>query len=350
MISFLNKRSSDKYNRRTSDKHSLHQARPQARSQTSSQVPHQAKDDSLDTVTNTPSMTPAESSQNTPQVFAFIGANGGVGTTSLAVQFAYELTLKHKNKHTYNRRAKDSQVCLIDLDFEGGTCSYHLDLRPSLSVDDLSHDAKQIDPTFTSALVSTHECGISLLAVPNTPQANQRINPHAVMAMIDAATHLYRYVIIDMPRYSQAWTPAIMTGADFVGVVSELTIASLHMARDQLNRTTKDVQNTSHIHPILNKYDKRSIKNTLQLRDAETVLGRSVIGTVSMDTDTTREAINCGEAIGAIRPNSRYVKDARQLFMSIIQTSTPQVTSNSEEIVSQSSATTLTNHEPIKAA
>jgi len=282
--------------------------------------------------------------QDTPQVFAFMGASGGVGTTSLATQIAYELAMSCRDSKAPTRQPKDPQVCLIDLDFEGGTCAYHLDLLPSLSINDLTGDAMRIDTTFTSALVSTHQSGVSLLAVPNTPQANQFINPHAVMAMLDAATQLYKYVIIDMPRYSQKWTPAIMTGADFVGILSELTISSLHMARSVLNIASDTIGDTSHCHPILTKYERRSFKNTLQINDAQTVLGRDVIGTICIDMDTCREAINCGEPVGALLPNARYVKDSRLLIQSIFKELSQ---SNSSEAIQLNTKNTSKRHAPL---
>ncbi len=270
---------------------------------------------------NSPKST---ASPHTSKVFAFMGASGGVGTTSLATQIAYELALKCKDKQKNIRHPKDPQVCLIDLDFEGGTCAYHLDLLPSLSVEDISGSTDRIDTTFTSALVSTHECGVSLLAVPNISGANQIINPHAVMAMLDAASLLYQYVVIDMPRYSQSWTPAVIGGADFVGIVSELTISSLHMARNTLNRIMSPFALATHevspnCHPILSKYERRSFKNTVRLNDAESVLDRKVLGTICIDSDTCREAINCGEPIGALRPDNRYVKDTRILIKKIFE-------------------------------
>jgi len=268
--------------------------------------------------------TDMPTAHNTSQVFTFIGASGGVGTTSLAAQTAFELAKMCRDKKADTRRPKDQHVCLIDLDFEGGACAYHVDILPNLSIEDLSGPASRIDAVFTTALTSEHDCGISLLAVPNTPQAHQHINPHAVMALLDAASQLYRYVVIDMPRYWQNWTPAVIGGSDFVGVLSELTVSSLHMARDRFNQISKELgdKDAPNYHAILNKYERRSFKNTLRLKDAETVLGRDVISTICIDTDTCREAINCGEPIGAIRPDSRYAKDTRQLIKTIFDSCT----------------------------
>jgi len=323
MVNFFNRRASDKRKPYTGSREA---AANRASNSHDLEIPHfnseVLSDQNQGELETAPSLL--NPNETRPQVFTFMGATGGVGTTNLAVQVAYELAMMCKNKKTNLRRPKDPQVCLIDLDFEGGTCAYHLDLLPSLSVEDLLGHAERIDTTFTSALVSTHACGVSLLAVPNTPKANQKVNPHAVMAMLDAASQLYQYVIIDMPRYMHSWTPAVIGGSDFVGVVSELTISSLHMARDTLNNSRTALENNAlgnkpNCHPILGKYERRSFKNTLRLNDAETVLGREVISTLCIDTDTCREAINCGEPVGAIRPDSRYVKDTRYLIKKIFK-------------------------------
>jgi len=325
MINFFNRRSSD-------NRQSYSDARAQSCAADDLIIPDYDTQTALDEdrYNQSSSSIPHHSTSKTmPQVMAFMGANGGVGTTSLATQLAFELAQMCKDKKANSSRPKDPQVCLIDLDFEGGTCAYHLDLLPSLTVEDLTGEAHRIDTTFTSALVSTHQCGVSLLAVPNTPNANQIINPHAIMAMLDAASQLYRYVVVDMPRYSQSWTPAILSGADFVGLLSELTISSLHMARETLNRASKDINPAPNLHPILSKYERRSFKNTLRLGDAQTVLGQDIIGTICIDTDTCREAINCGEPIGAIRPDNRYVKDSRQLIEAIFKSCETNITSQS---------------------
>lgn len=286
---------------------------------------------------NTTIATSVAPAQTTAQskIFTFMGASGGVGTTSLAVQTAYELALSRRNKGVYARRNQAPDVCLIDLDFESGSCAYHMDLQPRVTLDDLSGSAARIDETFTAAMLSPHQCGVTLLAAINTHGANQRINPQSVMALLDAASTLYPYVIIDMPRYMQNWSEAVMGGSDFVGVVSELTISSLHMSRDILNRADETLGMPLKCHPILNKYERRSFNNTLRLKDAESVLHREVLGTICVDNDATREAINCGEPVGAIRPDNRYVKDTRKLLEKINQTCVIAAQSLATETVHQ---------------
>jgi len=260
----------------------------------------------------------APARQKSPRIFALVGATGGVGTTSLATQLAHEFAITNAAHNKTRRWPADPKVCLIDLDFESGACAHHLDLLPSLTIEDLSGPPEQIDKAFTQALVSTHECGISLLAAPNTIGANARVNPHTIMAMLDAASELFDTVIIDMPRYQQPWTLAVMRAVDVLGVTCELTIPSLHAARERLAKLSAATEDGVNAHVILSKFEKRSFKNMLRLSDAEKALGRSVLTTLCLDPDTTREALNCGEPAGAIRPDSRFVKDVRNLTEALI--------------------------------
>lgn len=244
---------------------------------------------------------------------ALMGAAGGVGTTSLCIQLAHDLAVNSEKTLQKTSRSKEPRVCLIDLDFEGGSCTHHLDLTPSLSMTDLTQSADRIDRAFVSALVTTHASGLDLLAVPNTLGGNDIANPMTVVAILDLICQMYDHVIIDVPRYWRPWNMAAIGGSDKFAIITDLTIPSLHLARTRMEAIEKKLEGHIRADIILNKYERRSFRNALRQKDAETALKRAVSATVCVDTDTLREAINCGEPVGAVRPESRYVKDVRHV-------------------------------------
>lgn len=244
---------------------------------------------------------------------AMMGAAGGVGVTSLCIQLAHNLAIESQKKMQRTTRVKEPRVCLIDLDFEGGSCSHHLDLIPNLSMIDLMQSADRIDRAFASSLVSTHSSGLDLLAAPNTLGGNDMANPMVVVALLDVICQMYDHVVIDVPRYWRPWNMAAIGGADKFTIVTDLTIPSLHLARMRMESIEEKLDGQIHSEIILNKYERRSFRNALRQKDAEVALKRSISATVCIDTDTLREAINCGEPAGSIRPESRYVKDARYI-------------------------------------
>jgi len=116
-----------------------------------------------------------------------------------------------------------------------------------------------------------------------------------------------------------------MRAVDVLGLTCELTIPSLHAARQSLEKLSELPHGQVNAKIILSKFERRSFKNTLRLTDAETALGQSVLATLCLDPDTTREALNCGEPAGVIRPDSRFVKDVRKLAETLKATRVKQL-------------------------
>jgi pilus assembly protein CpaE len=243
--------------------------------------------------------------------YAFMGASGGSGVTTLCIQMAYEIASRVQKTKSLQRHMEPS-VCLIDLDFETGACASYLDVPPSLDIADICGPADRIDKSLVQALMSTHECGISVLSTPNALGANSLANPETVLALLDAAVQMYDHVILDLPRIWQPWIGAAISGADHFAIVSELTVPSLHTARSRLANIEKVLPDVT-CEVVLNKVERRSFRNSLRLGDAEKALKRTVSSVICTDQDTAREAINCGQAIGIIRPEARYVKDVKTL-------------------------------------
>jgi len=244
---------------------------------------------------------------------AMMGAAGGVGVTSLCIQLAHDLAIQSQKRLQRRALTKEPRVCLIDLDFEGGSCAYHLDIIPNLSMADLMQSADRIDRAYASSLVSTHSSGLDLLATTNTLSGNDMANPMVVVALLDIICQMYDHVIIDVPRYWRPWNMAAIGGSDKFAIITDLTIPSLQLARMRMNSIEEKLGGRIRSDIILNKFERRSFRNTLSEKDAEVALKRSISAKICIDADTLREAINCGEPAGVIRPEIRYVKDVRHV-------------------------------------
>ena len=245
---------------------------------------------------------------------AVMGAVGGVGATSLCVQLAHNLALESQKNRTKAERLKEPRVCLVDLDFEGGACAHHIDITPNMSVGDLTASPERVDRAYVSALTATHDSGFDLLATPNSLAGNDSAHPATIVAILDIVSQMYEHIIIDIPRYWRPWNMAAIGASDKFLMLTELTIPSLHLARMRVSAIEEKFGRDVRADIILNKYERRSFRNSLREKDAETALKREITAAVCTDADTLREAINCGEPAGVVRPDSRYVKDTRKLL------------------------------------
>jgi len=255
-----------------------------------------------------------------PQCWAFMGTVGGVGTTSLAVQIAYELTKLKKSSVLASRNETTSQICLIDLDFESGSVTHQLDVKPNLSVEDLHSDGMYIDADYTKSSLSYHKSGINVLAAKNFIGGNSKVKTQTILALLDAASELFPYIILDLPSHWQEWSMAAIGGSDFTGLVTDMTIPSLHVSQSKHMQLNKMFEETKQLHIILNKYERRSFKKTLTLSDIQLALGQKLFCTLCNDAEIITEALNCGEPVGSIKTQSRYAKDSRKLLNQILAT------------------------------
>src|SRR5262249_12530232 len=73
---------------------------------------------------------PAAAEETEAQIFTYMSAVGGAGVTTLAIQTALAL-LNPPGQKTR------SATCLVDLDFQHGTCADYLDLEPRLDLKEI---------------------------------------------------------------------------------------------------------------------------------------------------------------------------------------------------------------------
>jgi len=241
------------------------------------------------------------------KIIGLMGASGGVGTTSLAIQMAYDI-IKQGGK-------KAPSVALIDLDFESGACADYLDLKAGLSFDDLQGDPSRIDIPLTAAFMRRHKTGIHVLAAENRLGGNDKVNPDIVLALLDTACDMFDVIILDIPRIWRPWNHAAIGAVDHFALVTELTIPGIHKTRRQIDAIENIVSPMSRpTEVIITKMERRTFKNEIRLKDAVKILNRPLSGAICIDGDATLSALNRGIPTGLVRMDGRYVKDTRNLI------------------------------------
>ena len=150
------------------------------------------------------------------QVFAFIGAKGGVGTTTLAVNIASALA------------SANASTLFIDLHPAYGDAAVLLGAEPRFSLTDALDNTHRLDPAFFSGLTTQTAAGVTLLASPeNAPAAP--IDAHRIRLLLDFAVRNYRYTVLDVPRSTPAMLDALETAMQ-IFVVTNQELASVRGA------------------------------------------------------------------------------------------------------------------------
>lgn len=235
------------------------------------------------------------------QIWAYLGVVGGVGVSSLVVQAAYELSQLHKQK----------TVCLIDLDFECGACAAYLDTPPSMTLEELNASADRMDADLAATFIGTYKKTFSIISAQGEMGGNDRVDGDALLALLDCVCGMFDFIILDIPPMWRTWTQAVIGASDEFSLVTEMRVPALHRTKTMSAFLTKSMELQTPPHVIINKHERREQKDSINLKDAQSVLGREVSGCICTDEETVRSAINCGQPAGLVNSDSRYVKSVR---------------------------------------
>ncbi|MGC2412916.1 MAG: AAA family ATPase [Stellaceae bacterium] len=163
-------------------------------------------------------------SQKLAKMVAFIGARGGVGTTTLAANLAWYLAERHSRR-----------VVLVDLDLQHGDSALALNVRPASGLRDALNNPLRVDATLLERAMTS--CGERLFVLSSEePLSDEvRVTPDAIEAIVSVLRPLFHYLIVDVPRIpSPAYRRALKI-ADLRIIVADQT---LHSVRDAVRLRT----------------------------------------------------------------------------------------------------------------
>ncbi|HVY57529.1 MAG TPA: response regulator receiver protein, partial [Xanthobacteraceae bacterium] len=142
--------------------------------------------------------TPAGPQESEAEIYTFLAAAGGAGVTTIAIQTA--LLLLNSGEKTR------PSTCLVDLDFQHGSCCDYLDLEPRLDLGEIEPRPERLDRQLLEVMLSHHASGLAVIAAPNRPAEMRSFDPDMVTRLLDLVSSHFNYVVIDMPRTWFSWT------------------------------------------------------------------------------------------------------------------------------------------------
>ncbi|MEA3024117.1 MAG: pilus assembly protein CpaE, partial [Alphaproteobacteria bacterium] len=167
---------------------------------------------------------PPVSEASEANIFTYLPAVGGAGVTTLAIQTALLLL------NSGGQKARPA-TCLVDLNFQHGTCADYLDLEPRLDLKEIEPRPERLDRQLLEVMTAYHASGLAVIAAPNRPAEMRTFDPDIVTRLLDLVSSHFNYVVIDMPRTWFSWTDSVLLGSNRLFIVSEMTVPGLKHAK-----------------------------------------------------------------------------------------------------------------------
>lgn len=154
----------------------------------------------------------ATSSSAQGRVASFMSNKGGVGKSTLAVNVACGLALRHPD-----------EVVLIDASLQLGTCAFMLDLKPTTSIVDAIRERDRLDRTLLRHLTLRHDSGLRVLAAPVDALESAEVDDEAITRIVNMARRSFQYVIVDTFPMLDSVLMAILDSTDLAFIVVQGT-------------------------------------------------------------------------------------------------------------------------------
>ena len=213
------------------------------------------------------------------RVFAVIGAKGGVGATTIAVNFAESIA-----------RAA-GETLLVDLNVATGDANVFLGVDPRFTVVDALENTARLDENFFRSLVVHTPSGLDLLASSVRVLVGQ-VDPQRVRTLIDFAVRYYRAIVLDVPRSDPSALDALEAASSiFVVVNHELpTLSSAYRLVSRLRQK----YGSDRISLLVNRSDKHS---DISLSDIEKAVNAKVKHVFPSEYKPALAAANHGQPL-----------------------------------------------------
>jgi pilus assembly protein CpaE len=201
------------------------------------------------------------------KMVSFIGARGGVGTTTLAANLAW---------HLANRQSR--RVALVDLDLQHGDCNLLFNVNTTPGLRDALANPLRLDPLLLERIMTQHGERLFVLGGEEPIQEDVQFTPAAVEMLFSVLRSQFHYVITDVPRIPTPAYRRALEIADRRVIVVDQTMRSMRDAV-RLKKAFGDTPGAEQPIFVLNREGEagnhglglKEIGDTLQAKPTSTV-------------------------------------------------------------------------------
>jgi pilus assembly protein CpaE len=223
---------------------------------------------------------------NSGRLSLFIGACGGVGATTVALNTAYAAAEK-----------LDAPTLLVDMDVGFG--SVQLNLNSAEGGQDIGQalfNDRSIDEGFIAQLIQRVTNRLDVVMSPSTLDRNLDLSQETVDRVMDALRNTAPHTIIDMPRSWSQWVRSTMALANDIVIVTQPDMVGLRNTKAMFQTLQTMRRDTTHPQYIINMAG-RSKREEIKSNHFLEAIGVAPLAVIADDPKTFSVAANEGKPV-----------------------------------------------------
>ena len=216
------------------------------------------------------------------KLIGFLGAKGGVGTTTVACHLGLEL-----------RRQTDEPVLLADLDLNAGLMGFLTNATSQYSILDAAANFYHLDMSCWKSIVSSGADGLEVIQSPGPMSMEEAPKPDRIRYVLQFGRHHHRWVILDLGRLSPL-SIGLIPELNELMLVTTPGVLALYEAKRVAQKLMDLGFDRSRLHLILNRARKLS---AISSQEVERTVGLGVFGILPSHTDGLDKAYREGKLL-----------------------------------------------------
>jgi pilus assembly protein CpaE len=239
------------------------------------------------------------------RTFAFVGAKGGVGSSTVANNVAAEIA-----------RLYGCDVVLMDLDLPFGTASLDFGLDSTQGIAQALEDPIRLDELLLERLLSSYGEHVRVLTAPAAVLQCYDLPQDALVRLIELAQARFPFVVLDIPHVWSAWAKKTLLSADQVVITASPDLANLRNAKNLIELLVAARPNDARPKLVLNQVGvpKRS---ELKPSKLAAVLEIEPTAALAFEPSLFSSAANTGKMIVDLSANSAAARSFTKIAETI---------------------------------
>lgn len=238
-------------------------------------------------------------------IFAFIGAKGGVGSSTICHNTSWALS-----------EALSSNVVIADLDLAFGTAGLDFNQDPVQGIADALAAPERLDEVLLDRLLTKCSEKLSIFAAPVVLDRDHEISPEACDVVLDVVRQSVPYVTVDLPHNWSVWSKRVLLQADEVVITAEPDLANLRNAKNLIDLLKVARKNDSQPRLIINRANMQK-RPEITVKEFEANIGIKASSVIDFDIETFGQAANNGQMIEEVNPKSPAAAAFRSIAMAV---------------------------------
>ncbi len=180
------------------------------------------------------------------RTLAFVGARGGVGSSTIAHNVAWCAAEDYR-----------SDTVLLDLDLPFGTASLDFDQEASAGLYEALSSPERLDDVLLDRLLQKHTEHLSLFTAPSVLDRDYDVDDQAYETVIDVVRSTAPTVVVDVPHVWCGWSKRLLTTADEIVITATPDLAAFRNTKQLVDILSAARPNDAPPTLIINQFDSK---------------------------------------------------------------------------------------------